>query len=332
MCDTAAASITTGDEEDGAAEGEGAGDSWQLAYASLQLAAKLFASAPAALDRAAATRCAAPPADGASAAEELRAAARGGCFWTAVRAHLLHPHSWVRLAACRLLGVYLGARDPGTVAQAADAGDEYIARPRVPVQLIRTLGRQVESEHLGDELGLQVVKNLFFLTKLVSAAGDDEPVLWLFKKLAYLSRAEVANRPAQQRVRQVAFKWFAATARMLGTGAKLAPYLEYVLEPLHRTDESEGSPAEVRDLGSQVQELVRGIVGAADFAAAYTRSRDAVAALRRDRKRVRKEELVADPAKAAERKIKRNKSKSDARKRKVDKHRGLEARAKRLAK
>jgi U3 small nucleolar RNA-associated protein 20 len=87
--------------------------------------------------------------------------------WNLVTSHLLYPHAWVRTAACRLLGLLFNALP--------------IAPPRTdlpdghPVSLVgmkdiaKKLFRQLRSEYLDETLGMQVVKNLFFVGKCFCA-------------------------------------------------------------------------------------------------------------------------------------------------------------------
>lgn len=82
--------------------------------------------------------------------------------WLSVVDHLLFPHAWVRTAACRLLGLLFSAvpavapHDLPSDHPLSSAGMRLVARK---------LTQQLKSEHLDQALGLQVVKNLFYLGK-----------------------------------------------------------------------------------------------------------------------------------------------------------------------
>ncbi|KAJ2346011.1 U3 snoRNP protein, partial [Coemansia sp. RSA 2671] len=111
--------------------------------------------------------------------------AGGARIWLLAVRHLTHPHSWVRLAAARLIGLYVASADPSWMleaeaeAQIDDAGavedwDVPVHRgsPRfvlMPVQRLRDLVNglmvQLNSRFLSAELGNQVVKNLYFVAR-----------------------------------------------------------------------------------------------------------------------------------------------------------------------
>jgi U3 small nucleolar RNA-associated protein 20 len=145
--------------------------------------------------------------------------------WTAVVAHLLFPHAWVRMAAARLLGQLFSM-----VPVAAQPPEGYPASsPLVELDLKEIAEKnslQLKSPHLNSTLGLQIVKNLFYIGKCFCAAkrtnpkptenaedesdseedfaeGEsehdevhgDNPLAWLFSKLSYQIRsAYIARR------------------------------------------------------------------------------------------------------------------------------------------
>jgi U3 small nucleolar RNA-associated protein 20 len=142
--------------------------------------------------------------------------------WAAVVTHLLFPHSWVRVAAARLLGQLFSLLP---VVEAARDG--YPATlPLVGLDLKEIAEKhstQLKSPHLDSALGLQIVKNLFYIGKCLCVAkgsdpqppedienedGDeddeereheevngDNPLAWLFSKLSYQIRsAYIARR------------------------------------------------------------------------------------------------------------------------------------------
>ncbi|PPQ73911.1 hypothetical protein CVT26_006659, partial [Gymnopilus dilepis] len=149
--------------------------------------------------------------------------------WPLVVDHLLFPHAWVRTAACRLLGVLFSAVP--VAAPRTDLPDEH-PLSRAGMQLTaKKLTQQLKSEHLDAALGLQVVKNLFYLGKCfyllppgdaaAAAAtgeeaedmGDDDegaddrqgaqeeklknisnPLPWLFSKVSYQIRSAHIRR------------------------------------------------------------------------------------------------------------------------------------------
>ncbi|KAJ1946304.1 U3 snoRNP protein [Linderina macrospora] len=107
-------------------------------------------------------------------------------IWLLVVRHLTHPHAWVRLAAARLIGLYVANADPTwmlTQTVSEQPAEESWDVPVVDVQakfalmsferlreLANALVVQLSSKHLTAELGNQVVKNLFFIAKCFLAA------------------------------------------------------------------------------------------------------------------------------------------------------------------
>lgn len=142
--------------------------------------------------------------------------------------YLLFPHAWVRSAACRLLGVFF----------AFYGSTPTLESPHLTLQLMKDIAgklcTQLKSSNLDAPLGLQIVKNLFFVGKLfctvpssspsgsntndIAEADSDggesddsaeqpkptrmsrenrshDPLPWLFSKLSYQTRsAHIARR------------------------------------------------------------------------------------------------------------------------------------------
>ena len=187
------------EEEDG--EGEESGrDAWQVPYQALVVLAKLLAKKP-----------------------EL-AKDRSRISWPHVVPLLLYPHAWVRTASCRLLGTMLATVPPGA------PGRDVISLPasglpglftREWMEIVtQKLCAQLRSEHLGEDLSLHIVKNLFYFGRCfsdipLSTAEDGEdsdgggnelqqgseekkgrhPLRWLFSRLSFQARsAYIARR------------------------------------------------------------------------------------------------------------------------------------------
>jgi U3 small nucleolar RNA-associated protein 20 len=149
-----------------------------------------------------------------------------GLAWTAVVAHLLFPHAWVRMAATRMLGQLFAA-----IPVAEPPLDGYpTTSPLAGLNLKEIAEKhsaQLKSPHLSSASGLQIAKNLFYIGKCFCAAkassvqpiediesgsgdeGDsreqesvhdeepnpDNPLAWLFSKLSYQMRsAYIARR------------------------------------------------------------------------------------------------------------------------------------------
>jgi U3 small nucleolar RNA-associated protein 20 len=146
-------------------------------------------------------------------------------MWHPIVTHLLFPHAWVRSVSCRLLGVLFSAT-PVAAPDAALPDTSPLSKVGM-CEVAKILCLQLKSEHLDETLGLQIVKNLFYIGKCfcsmaaparsndrdeddVSGPGEDgdgdeitEPgngvgenlLPWLFSKLSYqVKSAHITRR------------------------------------------------------------------------------------------------------------------------------------------
>lgn len=147
--------------------------------------------------------------------------------WPAVTTLLLFPHTWVRTAASRLLGM-LYAAVPVSLPREESSESSPFSRAGMK-EIAAKLSLQLKSENLDEALGLQVVKNLFYIGKCFyaielpvrgvgvdvqdhesadgassdeqsgdedgdAASKDDHPLPWLFTKLSYQTRSALIHR------------------------------------------------------------------------------------------------------------------------------------------
>ena len=186
------------EEEDGE-DGPSGKDAWQVPYQALVVLAKLLAKNP----------------------ELVKDHPR--VSWSYVVLLLLYPHAWVRTASCRLLGTMLATVPP-------DIPRENVSPPTFGLPGLFTrewmllvtqkLCLQLKSEHLGEDLSLHIVKNLFYFGRFFSNIpfptnegeedGDNDgdeaqpdstenkgrhPLRWLFSRLSFQARsAYIARR------------------------------------------------------------------------------------------------------------------------------------------
>ncbi|ORX71921.1 hypothetical protein DL89DRAFT_265622 [Linderina pennispora] len=149
-------------------------------------------------------------------------------IWLLVVRHLTHPHSWVRLAAARLIGLYVASADPAWMLmqtfneQPAEeswdvpAFDGQAKFALMSFERLRELANalvvQLSSKYLTAELGNQIVKNLFFIAKMSSGdeseeEGEEEETTehaslpterglsWLVNRVGRLARTELIRGP-----------------------------------------------------------------------------------------------------------------------------------------
>jgi U3 small nucleolar RNA-associated protein 20 len=137
--------------------------------------------------------------------------------WHLIVDHLVFPHAWVRTASCRLLGLLFD--DVQISAPRADLADNDPFSRKGMLELTKKLCVQLKSDYLDAALGLQIVKNLFYIGKCFSSipvpSGADSdatevmhlpdhleddgsaknPLPWLFSKLSYqIKSAHIARR------------------------------------------------------------------------------------------------------------------------------------------
>ena len=148
------------------------------------------------------------------------ATAEGVVGWASVIALLLFPHAWVRSASCRLLGTLFSI-----VPAVAPQSDESLFSRAGMEEIATKLCLQLKSENLDEQLGLQIVKNLFYVGKCFAEiefrpsvpspddietadASDDEPdavrddepedahhpLSRLFSRLSYQARSSLIRR------------------------------------------------------------------------------------------------------------------------------------------
>ncbi|EIN06636.1 hypothetical protein PUNSTDRAFT_90339 [Punctularia strigosozonata HHB-11173 SS5] len=277
--------------------------------------------------------------------------------WDSVAEHLLFPHAWVRLAACRLIGVLFSVR--------AELLEDVAFDGFVPISesglksIAEKLCEDLKSDHLDSPMSLQVVKNLFFVGKRFcerplpspsesdspeaeeddregaddeidepeTSVKDDHPLPWLFSKLSYQCRSAHIARRNTSSVSEHWFeqptailKWFAAMASHMEP-ALLSRFLTHILSPVYRIvdDDTIRDPHmdELKTLAIELQDLVQAKVGVTAFTTVYNRIRQSVLGVRRDRKATRVMQGTINPQAAAKRKAARNENKKDSRKRKA---------------
>ncbi|KAF7316852.1 DRIM domain-containing protein [Mycena chlorophos] len=267
--------------------------------------------------------------------------------WDLVVSHLLFPHSWVRTAACRLLGTLFAAVPPAAPNELSSP--PLLAHSAKLRDVALKLCTQLKSPHLDDALGLQVVKNLFYIGKCFSAApldskresdeqsddDDDEqeaatknanPLPWLFSKLSYqLRSAHIARRNRSSGAANwgqhpmSVLRWFAAMAAHMDD-AKLERFLVHILTPVYRITEDDtirdSQMVELKSLAIELRDLVQTKVGPTKFSAVYNQIRQGVLGVQRERKATKVLQATVNPQAAARRKQQRNVIKKESRKRK----------------
>jgi len=339
---------------------------WELIYLTFTALEKLLRHFPDQLQMM--TR----PAFAAKGAKKLKKTASGDAaaaqreaeakkIWSTVEAYLLHSHTWVRLAASRLVGCYFSSIEPQELVAKAEA---HFLDQNTLYRIGKLVCRQIQGSYFDEDFGNQVVKIMFYILRVLylihtnpaddgagagagaaaatTAEGGGEDgdqkkkhssgLVWTFKQLAYHAKTEATVSPTQSYKRNCVFKIVAAVANFIKEKEQLMLFLPIFMEPLYRTDECEDSSEEIKGLGSQVLMLIKKIVGVNDFATALNTIRGKIAEVRMERKTARVQLAVTEPEKAAQFKMKKNLKKRDYRKRKIDRLRGEEGRSQKKTK
>ncbi|CAG0888855.1 unnamed protein product [Cyprideis torosa] len=269
---------------------------------------------------------------------EFSSLAENDDLWGMIFLHLIHPHSWVRLASSKLFGQLLAATDPETLAQAICSSGgrgqrSYLlnSSPALSLQRTRQLLQlsvsQFQREEDNQAVMEQVVKNLVQLSRVLCAVestgsgGSDGPDLsfrWLALKLKREAAREVAKEHGlnpKTIKREWAMKWAGGVAVSCPVPRWL-PSLPILLAPLVREAQLPRPDPALHRLATEATDLIRAKVKGEDFAEAHAEVVAQLATKRGKRKAERASEAVTHPEKAARMRIMKQRSKKEARKRK----------------
>jgi len=176
---------------------------WELVYFGLQLWSKLTDLFP-----------------------ETALSSSSAGMWAAIRGCLRFPHAWIRLTSARLLGLLFAEYSKSSLSELplVNARGLKLEGPDM-IDVAHATSSQLNSPELTDELGLQVVKNLLFLTRCFYAnqmpaanpkreRGDDTDtieeneaktaLLWVIARISGVIRSE---RNVKKVGNSVTFLW-----------------------------------------------------------------------------------------------------------------------------
>jgi len=264
------------------------------------------------------------------------------------------PHSWVQLAASRLLGTLLALNGVTTakwkIKENGDTlGESFLEQGGVLSDFLCSSLVQLQSLDRDEALGTQVVKNLLFFSSIMhhrpdlcksklelnaaentGSSGDGESISlgWLCGKIEMLSKKKGDVR------RVAVFKWIAAALCSEHIPiAAFTPHLEYLVESVYRAQNDgqttkglDGSDP-TKEMADECMQLIEAQVESAAFFRAYSAVQQRWTQKRQETKRMRALETVVDGEASAKRKIEKNLAKKKNRKRKADRvklaHRGV---------
>lgn len=242
---------------------------------------------------------------------------------------LLFPHPWVRAKAARIFGSYFKTADPASIDLELLTGVGY------------KLMRQVGAPRLSSSDGLQIVKNLVFIIPIWESRGttmglarrreeksekkDDDYanmtcIDWAVKKLVSTIRTDIS---AEDSIggKTAAVQVLAALSSTLSK--ELIEHIAYdvILSLLLLTDQlsREGVFPDLQEMGLDALSIYETTLGTTEYLKRYSKAQLFIRDRRSDRKAKRSIEAVADPEIYAQKKLKRNAQKHEARKMKKQK-------------
>lgn len=269
-------------------------------------------------------------------------------------ASLLFPHAWVRLACCRVWGLFLSRRDPVSLSPFKGGGgvpkeEEYLVRSGALFRLAKNHAAQLDRNGVEPGLADQAVSNLVWIGRSllhhrfqkgeekagasVDDADDDsgegnhsDSLGWLFRRMSFMSRAKGEAR------RRAAFVWFSTMAERVLDEETTRAFLPHMLTPLRRCildaaagdagadvhrDGGEGLSS-AADIAEATMEVLERKAGSSAYLDAVTRVNMALEGKRERRKSEAKILAVTDPGAAAQVKAARLQQKKLQRKRKLE--------------
>ena len=261
-------------------------------------------------------------------------------LWTAIVDSLLHPHPWIKCVSSRMVGAQLNTLDPELFA--SKESHFLVQRPGSLYEIARNLSSHLDLDEAeqNEELSACAVKSLVWIIQAMKhhpelcfaedAKDDRNPVTWLMTRLSNIAKPKGGKR------REGIFKCFAAFVSVGGVSL-VKPYLELILEPLHRSiTESDKMMESIRNSSSRRKQLAEESDEATlakdvlhlleescgDESEAFLRAYGAVKTRAREKREYRKKqvatEAVVDPQASAVRKIKKHEQEKRRRKRKVE--------------
>lgn len=263
-------------------------------------------------------------------------------LWSAVLLELSHPHLWVKVISSRIIGAQLHQHDPTALA-AAKTKSFLTAKNGSLYDLAANFCGQLDDEecNISPELSDLAIKNLTWLARamhnnpdLCYATGEGEgkqPIKWLLTRLSNIARRKGTLR------RKAVFKCYAALCHA-GGAEMIGPYLDVMIEPMHRSIiEAAGAKNHLgtekfsaeSDLAKEVLAMIEESCED-DFLTAMAKVKVKAREKRDQRKDKIASEKLTDPAAAAKKKIEKQNTEKERRKRRVEGHRsGRGATAKR---
>ena len=258
-----------------------------------------------------------------------------GMVWEAVIECLARPHPWVKRVSSRLICDFLVRLDVNSF---GDNPSLFLVKtPGSLFEIASCVCTHISGDEtdLHDELSKQSIKTLTWTIQAIrnyphlsfspdEEIGNRDPVKWLITRLSHIAKAKGPKR------REAVFKCFAAFANF-GGASLIQPYLELMLEPLHRAETEADNRRDaagnikLSEESSLAKDVLQVIEETCNGEKDFLRTFAAIKSKARDKRDHRKQEVstqaITNPSAASEIKIKKNEAEKNRRKRKVDENR-----------
>lgn len=231
---------------------------------------------------------------------------------------LLFPHPWVRARAARVFGHYFKSTPKEDIAL------------DLLVNVGQKLVRQLGAPRLQSNDSLQIVKDLVFIVPIwdsqnamrAGSSGKEELCIdWLVNKLSSLVRTDVS---AEDHIgtKTGAIQVLASLPSLVKaeTTERLAKEVVRCLFILNDQLTSEDTLEDLRNLAEEAMSIYDRALGTTEYLKCYTAAKRFVDDRRRERRTKRSIQAVAEPALAAQKRLKKNSHKREVRKHKKHVH------------
>ena len=256
-----------------------------------------------------------------------------------VESLLSHAHEWVQLICTQIFGCVFSEWDPMEVAPDSGIPSSWFVPEDLEEKLLKLSGEfceHMKSKGITDKLAEQVIKNLLFLVRVLDnkyfrglSPVDDQQSLPIHKGILQILRKartivvhEQTYSPRETIKRVAVLKFCAAFFLNVKNPERV---LHIILDPLSRGINASllsgtFQPPKImklRQLSQEVLEMIKSKVDSETFPQIYLKVTRIIARKQKARKDFRAQQVVRDPVKAAQRKIKNQQRKKLVQKRKV---------------
>jgi U3 small nucleolar RNA-associated protein 20 len=244
-------------------------------------------------------------------------------LWKNVFSMLLYPHSWVRLVASRLVGVYLARRDEA----------EFNLTNYETQTIAYRLLRQLSAPSITEELGEYAMNNLLLITRQwqdnstpyeiqEERVGETRYALatdFVIARLCGLLRQD-ANQNDFETSKKISLKLLKVLSEKVSVKYLLKQSETIILALVSLIDllSTNGSDDSLRYLSQECLEVIENRLGVSDYTAVYARVQNIISQRRQDRKVKRAQTAIIAPDAYAKRKLRKHERFREKRKHEKD--------------